>query len=137
VTDPKSFRQSKRATEHASIRAKELRRELTPPEKRLWAAIKGKKLGGLSFRTQSPIGHYIADFYCHVARLVVEVDGGTHTGEQLDHDRQRDVWMQERGIRVLRVQAKELLNNLDGVLQTIQSIADEQLRLREIDKRQE
>jgi very-short-patch-repair endonuclease len=137
MPDPKSFRLCTRPTDHAAHRAKELRRELTPPEKRLWSALKGKKLGGLSFRTQSPVGRYIADFYCHAARLVVEVDGRTHEGERLDHDRARDAWMQEHGIRVVRVQAKELLTNLNGVLRTIQAIAEEQLRAREIEKRQE
>ena len=82
------------------------------------------------------MGGYIADFYCHAARLVVEVDGRTHEGEQIDHDRARDAWMQERGIRILRVQAKELIKNLDGVLRTIQAVADEQLRIRKIEKRQ-
>ena len=137
MPDPKSFRQRTRPTDHAAHRAKELRRDLTPPEKRLWSALKGKKLGGFSFRTQSPVGRYIADFYCHAARVVVEVDGRTHEGEQLEHDRARDAWMQEEGIYVVRVQARELLTNLEGVLRTIESVAEEQLRAREIEKRQE
>ncbi|MBM92886.1 MAG: hypothetical protein CMJ35_14950 [Phycisphaerae bacterium] len=137
MLDPRSYRERTSPTQHASRLAKELRRNLTPPEKRLWVALKGKKLGGLAFRTQSPVGQYIADFYCHAARLVVEVDGRTHAGDQLEHDHQRDSWMRERGIRVLRVQATDIRTNLDGVLRTIQRAAEEQLDVREREKQQE
>ena len=59
--------------------AKALRRQLTLPEGLLWRALKGRKLDGLQFRKQHPLGPYILDFYCDAARLCVEVDGGTHS----------------------------------------------------------
>jgi len=58
--------------------ARILRRRLSLPEGLLWRASKAGKLGGLKFRKQHPVGPYVLDFYCHAARLCVEVDGGSH-----------------------------------------------------------
>jgi hypothetical protein len=58
--------------------AQHLRRELTLPEGLLWRAMKGRKLRGLQFRKQHPMGSYVLDFYCHEARLCIEVDGRSH-----------------------------------------------------------
>ena len=131
MDEPKTFRSKIQADAIATSRAKQLRRTLTPPECRLWLAIKAKKLNGLHFRKQVALGPYIADFYCHAARLVVEVDGSSHQGDQLQHDRQRDAWMHDQGIRVLRLSAIDVRDKLQSVLTHIQSIADEQLHLRE------
>jgi very-short-patch-repair endonuclease len=59
--------------------AKSLRRKLSLPEGLLWRAIKGRKLDGLHFRKQHPIGPYVLDFYCDEARLAIEVDGQSHS----------------------------------------------------------
>ncbi len=106
VIDQRTYRTRTKPTEQAKIRAKALRDEMTAPEKLLWSALRNNQVSGLSFRSQHPIGVYIADFYCPKARLVVEVDGSVHHGDQLAHDHKRDQWMQSCGIHILRVQAR-------------------------------
>ncbi len=101
-------------------KALELRRRLTPPEARLWFAIKGGKLGGVKFRRQHPIGPYVLDFYCAAARLAVEVDGQGHDHpDQLGADRRRTAWLGTRGVAVVRLVAEDVRVNLDGVLEAI------------------
>lgn len=117
--DPKSFRTSSRATTQARTQAKALRAAMTPPEVILWQHLRGKRLASLRFRRQHPLGPYIADFYCHDARLVIETDGASHAGDRRERDDQRDAWMNERGLRVLRIPAGEVLRNIDDVLGTI------------------
>ncbi len=74
----------------AVSRARVQRRRLTPPEARLWAALKGRGLGGFKFRRQHPIGAFVVDFYCAEAKLAVEVDGEGHDHpDQAAHDRRR------------------------------------------------
>ncbi len=67
-----------RAPEHRVRRAKQLRWALTPPEARLWVALKGRQLSELHFRKQHPVGPYVLDFYCSEVALAVEVDGQRH-----------------------------------------------------------
>ena len=72
-------------------KAKELRKTLTPAERKLWEVLKNKQLDGYKFRRHHPIYRYIADFYCHELGLVIELDGGVHDGlEQKEHDINRD-----------------------------------------------
>lgn len=123
--DPRTYRAAVRSNDLSRTRARSLRRDLTPPERLLWSRLKNQQLDGLRFRKQHPMGPYIADFYCHESRLVVEIDGPTHRDDQLIHDDRRDAWMHERGIRVLRVSGKELFRNLRGVLSTIARVANE------------
>jgi very-short-patch-repair endonuclease len=61
-------------------RARELRREMTVPERVVWQALRDRRLAGWRFRRQAAIGPYIVDFYCHAARLVLEIDGLSHVG---------------------------------------------------------
>jgi len=131
MNEPKTYRSKIQADAIATSRAKQLRRTLTPPECRLWLAIKAKKLNGLHFRKQVAIGPYIADFYCHAARLVVEVDGSHHDPIA---DQRRNVWMEEQGIRVVRFMATDVRDHLEGVLLRIQSVADEQVKRRKLAK---
>ncbi len=119
MSDAKQYRHNKQATPRAKGQASTLRKELTPPERLLWSALRGKGINGLRFRRQAPLGPYIADFYCHDARLVLEIDGGSHSGDQLEHDRKRDQWMKEQGIRMFRVQARDVFGNLESVTRTI------------------
>jgi len=123
--DEQSYRKAKIANTAARSNARALRKRMTPPERALWVALRGRKVAGLKFRRQAPIGPYIADFYCHEARLVVEVDGSTHQGSQVTHDRDRDQWMHHRGMRVLRVSGRDVLQNLEGVVRTIAHVAGE------------
>jgi very-short-patch-repair endonuclease len=98
-------------------RAASLRRALTPPEARLWRALKGAKLEGLRFRRQHPLGPFILDFYCPAARLAVEVDGSVHdTADQAAHDARRTAWLGEQGVEVVRYPTLSIRDNLEGVL---------------------
>lgn len=89
---------------------------MTVPEVVLWQRLRRGGLGGLRFRRQHPLGPYIADFYCHECRLVVEADSGYHDRDQ---DNERDHWMKERGIRVVRVTAGQIAQDLEAVLRLI------------------
>lgn len=109
-------------------RAKAFRNALTPPEPRLWLHLKERKLRGLRFRKQHPIGPYILDFFCAEAALAVEVDGSSHDHpERAEHDRRRTVWLRGRGIRVVRVAARDVLGELEGVLGFIARVCEERL----------
>jgi very-short-patch-repair endonuclease len=98
--------------------AREMRRFSTDAEKRLWSALRGRRLVGAKFRRQVWLGRYVADFYCAEARLAVEADGGQHD-EQRDYDAQRDAWLRQEGFRVVRFWNNDVLTNLDGVLASI------------------
>jgi very-short-patch-repair endonuclease len=101
-------------------RAKELRRNMTPAERRLWAALRGGRLDGLHFRRQQVIDGYVADFYCRAADLVVEVDGSVHDQPaQAADDAERDRYFKARGLQVLRFCNQEVQQDLPAVLFTI------------------
>ncbi|WP_424360100.1 endonuclease domain-containing protein [Methylocystis parvus] len=101
-------------------RARNLRRELSDAERKLWHSLRAHRLAGLSFRRQAPCGPFVADFLCVDARLIVEVDGATHSSEeQIAYDRRRDQWFAANGYRVLRVANEDVYRNLGGVCETI------------------
>ena len=93
---------------------------MTDAEKLLWSKIRGKQLKGFQFYRQKIIGNYIADFYCSKSKLVIEVDGGQHySAEGKEKDRMRDNYMKRAGITVLRFSDREVLKNLEEVLEKI------------------
>ena len=101
-------------------RARSFRSALTPPEARLWTSLRTRRLEGVRFRRQHPIGPYILDFYAPAAKLAVEVDGAWHDDpDQQRHDQARTRWLAERGIRVIRLAARDVRDRLDGVLDYI------------------
>ena len=124
--DHRTYRSRTKPTAQAKLLAKALRDEMSPPEKILWSVLRDNQIADFSFRSQHAIGPYIADFYCRNTRLVVEVDGSTHRGDQLAHDHKRDLWMQSCGIKIIRIQAHSVFSELDAVVRTIQSIALQQ-----------
>jgi very-short-patch-repair endonuclease len=99
-------------------RAKELRREMTPTETLLWDRLRRSQLNGLHFRRQQVVRGFIADFYCHQAALVVEVDGSIHDGRQ-EADRERDAALAAAGFRTLRFTNHQVETAIENVLQTI------------------
>ena len=104
----------------ASERARALRKRMSDGERKLWWALRERRMDGVRFRRQHPIGRYIADFVCLEKRLVVEVDGGHHTEDaQAAHDAERDRWLRSEGYRVLRIPTIEVSGNFNGVLDTI------------------
>lgn len=99
---------------------RKLRRKSTDTEKRLWEYLRTKRLNGLKFRRQHPIGRYIADFYCREARLVIELDGGVHNiRDQKEYDKIRQEIIKVRGLRVLRIRNKEIEKDIQSVLRKI------------------
>jgi len=101
-------------------RARALRSESTRAEASLWRALRGRALGGFKFVRQEPIGPYFADFVCRERKLIVEVDGATHsTDEELRSDAIRTDFLRGHGYRIARFTNDEVYRNLDGVLQTI------------------
>jgi len=101
-------------------RAKALRQEMTPWESKLWAHLRANRLGGFHFRRQQIIDGYIVDFYCHVARLVIEVDGSGHLDQQA-YDQARDAHLTALGLRVLRFLNSNVDQDIDTVLEDILS----------------
>lgn len=100
--------------------ARELREKQTPAEALLWQLLRSRQLLGFKFRRQHQFGGYIADFYCHKARLVIECDGSVHDlHEQWHHDQNRDGYMIAQGLRVLRFTNEQVLNETESVLEPI------------------
>jgi len=96
--------------------AKSMRRKMTPAEKKLWQCVRGNQVMGFHFRRQQVIHGFIADFYCHQAGLVVEVDGDGH---DVEYDADRDRVMKDLGMHVLRFRNEQVLQNIQGVLEEI------------------
>jgi very-short-patch-repair endonuclease len=103
-------------------KAKELRKSMTVAEEILWKHLRNNKLNGLKFRRQHPLDIFIADFYCHNKRLIIELDGGIHdTPEQKEYDEGRTFELEEKGFKILRFKNEEVINNIENVLFRIKS----------------
>ncbi len=100
------------------LRARKLRQNQTHVEKRLWYWLRRKNVHNVRFRRQAPIGSYIVDFACYEPKLIIELDGGQHA-LQNSYDKKRDTWLKREGFTVLRFWNNEVIENIDGVLQTI------------------
>ena len=99
-----------------------LRNNLTPAEAFLWKQLKNSQLEGRKFRRQHSIGNYIVDFYCPGEQLAVELDGNGHFNAAAEeYDKERDLFIAQFGIVVLRFENKQVFDNLDNVLQEIKS----------------
>ncbi|PTM45726.1 very-short-patch-repair endonuclease [Sphingomonas aerolata] len=101
-------------------RATHMRRDPTEPEKRLWRGLSNSQLGGFKFRRQAVLGTRIVDFFCPATGLIVEVDGHTHDP---DIDQNRDALMQQPGFTTIRVGNTDVMENAEGVLLHILSVA--------------
>ncbi len=100
--------------------AREFRKVPTNGEKILWEALRGRKLDGIKFRRQQPVGYFVVDFYNSVYRLVVEVDGPVH-GFQKEADGARQEILEELGLVVLRIKSEVVEKNLTVVLDLIRT----------------
>jgi len=108
--------------ESTKEKRRELKKEMTQCEKILWRYIRNDALG-VRFRRQYGIGNYIADFYCPYLKLIIELDGSQHfTEEGLEYDKIREDFMKNLGIKTLRFNNDDVINNIDGVLERIMSI---------------
>jgi len=101
------------------LRARALRRSMTLPEDMLWQVLR-QRPEGLKFRNQHPIGRCIVDFYCPATRLVIEIDGESHSmGDQPERDLRRDAWLSGQGLRVIRFAATDVIRDLESVVTAI------------------
>ncbi|HVH78654.1 MAG TPA: endonuclease domain-containing protein [Stellaceae bacterium] len=98
-------------------RARNLRRDATDAERRLWSALRNHHLSGYRFRRQYPIGPFFVDFACTKERVIVEADGGQHSDSKTDPG--RTAWLESRGWRILRFWNNEILRNPEGVIDVI------------------
>ena len=95
----------------------ELRRDMTPAERMLWSSLRDRKLAGIKFRRQYPVGSYVLDFYAPSIRLVVEVDGDVHDlPETKAYDARRQAWLAGQGMRVLRFTNGEVSEALERIV---------------------
>ena len=99
-------------------RARQLRKNPTDAERKLWKHLRLKQLEGHRFRRQVPIGPYYADFLCLERRLIVEVDGGQHAEREIE-DSRRTAWLESQGFRVIRCWNNEVLQNIEGVVEAV------------------
>ncbi len=100
--------------------AKKLRANTTPHERMLWRALKELPLEGTHFRRQAPIGPYVVDFFCPAKRLIIELDGGHHNDDDTaGRDRERQLWLEKAGYRIVRFWNSEVAADLAAVLERI------------------
>ena len=99
-------------------RARELRREMTPTEKRLWSQLRGRRFAGYKFRRQTPIAGYVVNFYCAQAHLILELDGESHVGKKA-RDANREQTLQARGFRIVRIWDTQIYDDLEAVMEFI------------------
>ena len=108
----------KRTTPKVFAHAKELRRELTPLERKLWARLRAHRMKGVHFRAQHAIGKYVVDFCAARRKLIIELDGSQHL-EQTEYDAERTRFLESKGYKVIRFWNNNVSNNIDAVLQQI------------------
>src|SRR5260370_28059910 len=107
------------------VRARQMRREQTDAELVLWHHLRARRLDGLRFRRQFPLGPFITDFCCKERHLVIELDGGQHNERtEAAQDKFRTGLIEKHGYRILRFWDNEDLKNIDGVLQVITDAAE-------------
>jgi very-short-patch-repair endonuclease len=97
--------------------ARKLRTNMTDAERAMWRLLRDRRLAGWRFRRQEPIDHYIANFICFEARLILEIDGGQHF--ESEADKKRDAHLQSQGFRVVRFWNNDVLSNREGVQRVI------------------
>ena len=100
---------------------RDVRKNMTEPEKRLWNALRNRQLNGMKFRKQTWLGPFLVDFFCAEARLFIEVDGDSHAQQQDYDERRRTKWLEAEGFRMTRFSNEDVMRNLEGV---VTSIAD-------------
>jgi very-short-patch-repair endonuclease len=98
--------------------ARQLRKNMTDAEQRLWSELRYRQLGGWKFRRQAPIGSYIADFVCFERKLIIELDGGQHA-ERAEYDERRSEWLASQGFRVLRFWNHQVFEETESIKEWI------------------
>ena len=112
----------KGAPSDSFTKAQFLRRNETKAEKLLWEKLRNNQLGGLKFRRQHPVNIYIADFYCHKFKLIIELDGDYHNQEeQKQKDEVRTEVLRLNGLKIIRFKNEEVEQDINQVLTTIKN----------------
>ncbi len=108
------------ATERIFKNAKALRRNQTPAEELLWKILRSHKLDGLKFRRQHPLSWFIADFYCHELKLIIELDGGIHELEEVKaYDIIREEKLRALGLTVIRFKNEQVYTEPEVILNSV------------------
>ena len=106
-------------------KAKELRRNMTPQERKLWKILRNHQFYGLEIRRQYPIDKYVVDFICRSKKIIIEIDGGQHnTEESIEYDKKRSADLGNLGYKVIRFWNNDIDKNLDGVYKILQQEFD-------------
>ena len=115
----------KRTTPKVFAHAKQLHRNLTPPEIKLWARLRAHRMADAHFRNQHAIGNYIVDFCAPRKKLIIELDGSQHL-EQQEYNAERTEFLKSKGYKVLRFWNNDVMNDIDLVLNVIWDTLNEE-----------
>jgi very-short-patch-repair endonuclease len=116
------------ATPNSFEKARLLRKNTTKHERILWEYLQENKILGVRMKRQHPIGTYIADFYCHTAKLVIEIDGTTHnTADQKLYDEERTFNLRMDGLKVIRFSNTQIEDDLNSVINEITKHVQERI----------
>jgi very-short-patch-repair endonuclease len=114
---------------HLKPFSRTLRKNMTDAEQKLWSRLRQKQISGISFYRQKPIGGYIADFYSAAAQLVIELDGSQHLSpEHRAQDEERDKWMETIGLKVIRFDNRQVICELESVMEKINAVVIARLK---------
>ena len=108
----------KRTTPKVFGYAKQLHRNMTPAEVKLWARLRAHRLEGVHFRNQHAIGKYVVDFCAPRKKLIIELDGSQHM-EQERYDRERTEYLESKGYKVIRFWNNDVMNDIENVIRAI------------------
>ena len=101
-------------------RARVLRSRASSAYEKMWSELRDRRLGGLKFVREYPMGPFFADFVCRAEKVIVEIDGGTHsTEEEIADDEAREAYLRAQGFRIFRAHNGEVYENIDGVCNTL------------------
>ena len=124
----KQFKYNPPLPEELKARIRELRKNATNPEKLMWSFLRNRAVHDAKFRRQHPVASYILDFYCHEAKLAIELDGSQHSeDEQIKYDEERTKTLGEQGIKVIRFWNSDVSNKTEDVLNVIWDELDERI----------
>lgn len=111
--------------------ARQLRQQMSLPEMLVWTRIKVRERDAPVWRRQTPVGPYVADFYCARAMLIVEVDGASHDhGDRPERDDRRTAWLEKQGYMVMRIPAADVLRDPDDIVQGLLNLARDRVLAR-------
>jgi very-short-patch-repair endonuclease len=113
------FKRNDNGYSRPTARSRQLRQNATEAERKLWPQLNARKMCGVRFNRQFPVGQFICDFVSRERQLVIEIDGGQHASTK-DYDLRRTKFLEAQGYKVIRFWNNEVLDNLEGVLKVIE-----------------